>query len=147
MDDPVPAERPEPGRGLAIADASYDWYRSHAIRSRRWYKVSEVGMLALSASIPVIAAISATSTVPLAIIGAVLVVGSGLRSVFHWQDNYLRYSTAREAIDAERRLYHIGAEPYADAATREETLVRAVTRIEQGELTTWTRVAAEKPRT
>ncbi len=62
----------------------------------------------------------------------VLVVGSGLRSVFHWQDNYFRFSAAREA---------------ADAATREEALLRAVTRIEQGEMTTWAKLAAEKPRT
>ncbi|MFB9688522.1 DUF4231 domain-containing protein [Amycolatopsis plumensis] len=136
-----------PGPGLALADASYDWYRSHAIRSRRWYKATEVAMIALSASIPVIAAINPASTVVLAVIGAVLVVGSGLRSVFHWQDNYLRYSAAREAIDAERRLYHIGAEPYADPATREEALVRAVTRIEQGEMNSWVKLAAEKPRT
>ena len=135
-----------PGRGLALANASYDWYRTAAIRSRRWYKTTEVAMLALSASIPVIAAIDPGSSVLLAVIGAVLVVGSGLRSVFHWQDNYLRYSTAREAIDAERRLYDIGAEPYADASTREEALVRAVTRIEQGEMNSWAKLAAEKPR-
>ncbi|MEU8988149.1 DUF4231 domain-containing protein [Streptomyces sp. NPDC048558] len=95
--------------------------------------------------IPVSAVISpGTAEVP-AVLGGVVVVITGLRSVFHWQDDYLRFSEAREAVEAERRLYCTGAEPYADAGTRDRNLAASVTRIEQREMGTWVQLAS--PRT
>lgn len=75
-----------------------------------------------------------------------VVVLTGLRSIFHWQDNYLRFSAAREAIEAERRSYNTAAEPYDDAGSRDRALAAAVTRIEQEEMRGWIRVAAERPK-
>src|SRR5262249_50947931 len=81
-----------------------------------------------------------------AILGAVVVVISGLRAVFHWQDNYLRFSGAREAVEAERRLYFTSAKPYEDPRTRDQLLAAAVSRIEQEEMRGWVKVAAERPK-
>ena len=134
------------GTGMAVANSSFDWYRSHAIRSRRWYRATESAMLILSAAIPVTAVLAPSSTAPAAVIGAVLVIVSGLRSVFHWRDNYLRYSQAREAIDALRRRYDVGAAPYDNLDTRERLLVEAVTSIEQNEMSSWIQLTTEHPR-
>ena len=93
------------------------------------------------------AVLAPSSTAPAAIIGAVLVIVSGLRSIFHWHDNYLRYSQAREAIDAQRRRYDVGAAPYDDPATRERLLVEAITAIEQDEMSGWIKLTSDhRPR-
>jgi hypothetical protein len=70
------------------------------------------------------------------------VVVTGVRSTFHWQENYLRYSAAREAVEAQRRLYHIRPLPYDGPATRDQLLVSSVTKIEQDEMVTWMTIAA-----
>ncbi|WP_369274575.1 DUF4231 domain-containing protein [Streptomyces sp. R11] len=151
---PVPATPPRsggsspdtgPGYAMRVANGSYGWYHKAAIRARRNFRLTETLLLLVSASIPVSAVISpGTAEVP-AILGGVVVVITGLRSVFHWQDDYLRFSEAREAVEAERRLYFTGAEPYADPATRDQMLAANVTRIEQREMGTWIQLAS--PRT
>jgi Protein of unknown function (DUF4231) len=136
----------EAGYALTLANNSYEWYRSAAIRSRYFYRLSETVVLIVSAAIPASAAIAPGNSVVPAILGSVVVVLSGLRAVFHWQDNYLRFSGAREAVEAERRLYFTGAKPYEDPATRDQILAAAVSRIEQEEMSGWVKVAAERPK-
>lgn len=131
---------------MRVANGSYDWYHRAAIRARRNFRLTETLLLLVSASIPVSAVISpGTAEVP-AILGGIVVVITGLRSVFHWQDDYLRFSEAREAVEAERRLYYTGAEPYADPETRDRMLAANVTRVEQREMGTWIQLASP-PRT
>jgi hypothetical protein len=142
-----PAESPEEaGYALNLAKNSYEWYRAAAIRSRRLYRISETVLLLVSAAIPASAAIEPGNSIVPAILGSVVVVLSGLRAVFHWQDNYLRFSGAREALEAERRLYFTGAKPYEDPATRDQVLAAMVSRIEQEEMSGWVKVAAERPK-
>jgi hypothetical protein len=132
---------------LSLADESHEWYRTAAIRSRKAYRLSEAALLIVSAGIPVAAAISPHNAIVPAILGGIVVVLSGLQVVFHWHDNYLRFSTAREAIEFERRLYHTGAKPYEDASTRDQNLVASVSRVEREEMARWTRVASDRPKT
>ncbi len=77
-----------------------------------------------------------------AVLGAAIVVLSGVRSTFNWQENYIRFSAAREAVEALRRLYRIGAAPYDDVATRDEVLASQVTEIEQQEMAGWLKIVA-----
>ncbi|MEV6996581.1 DUF4231 domain-containing protein [Streptomyces sp. NPDC093982] len=150
---PVPATPPRsghsspdtgPGYAMRVANGSYDWYHNAAVRARRNFRLTETLLLLISAAIPVSAVISpGTAEVP-AVLGGVVVVITGLRSVFHWQDDYLRFSEAREAVEAERRLYYTGAEPYADAGTRDRNLAASVTRIEQREMGTWVQLASPR---
>lgn len=146
MSDTVPEAAPGHSYAMNLANESFDWYRGAAFRSRKSHRISECVLLVVSAAVPAAAAISPHSAIAPAILGALVVVLSGLRAVFHWQDNYLRFSGAREAIEAERRLYHTGARPYEDSATRDQHLAAAVSRIEQEEMAGWTRVAAERPK-
>jgi hypothetical protein len=75
------------------------------------------------------------------------VVISAVRTVFHWHDNYIRFSAARETVEAERRMFHTSAAPYDDPSTRDQVLVARVSQIEREEMTGWTKVAIERPRT
>jgi hypothetical protein len=135
---------------MYVADGSYNWYKRAAIRSRRCFRASEVVTIAASASIPICAVVFSEATVIAAILGGVVIISTGLRTLFHWQENYLRYSRAREAVEAERRRYKFGSKPYDSPNERDGRLVEAVTRIEQEEMGQWLQIAnptqvAEKP--
>ncbi|MFD5844633.1 DUF4231 domain-containing protein [Streptomyces chartreusis] len=133
-----------PGYAMSLANRSYDWYQGAAVRARRNFRLSETLLLLISAAIPVSAVLwSKNAEIP-AVLGGIVVVITGLRSVFHWQDDYLRFTEAREAVEAERRLYNTGTEPYADPATRDQALAAAVTRIEQREMGTWVQLAGPR---
>jgi hypothetical protein len=143
---------PEPNRSTAeyartLAMDSYAWYGSHAIRARRVFKSVEVAVVALSVSIPAVIAIWPDALIAAALLGAAVALLTGLRSIFHWQDNYLRFSEAREAVNRELRLYEIGAPPYDDARVADTNLVEAVSAIEQSEMGGWLRIAATRPST
>ncbi|WP_432192107.1 DUF4231 domain-containing protein [Streptomyces sp. bgisy027] len=136
-----------PGYAMGLANGSYDWYQGAAVRARRNFRLSETLLLLVSAAIPVSAVLwSRNAEIP-AVLGGIVVVITGLRSVFHWQDDYLRFTEAREAVEAERRLYNTGAEPYADPGTRDQALAAAVTRIEQREMGTWVQLAGPRAET
>ena len=140
----------EAGQGEAdyairLADDSYAWYQGAAIRARRSYKVTETLFLVVTACIPVSAVVWPDSGVIPAILGSISVVIAGGRAIFHWQDNYLRFSEAREAVEAERRLYRTHSAPYESEPTRDARLVKAVTRIEQSEMRGWVRIAVGRP--
>jgi hypothetical protein len=126
---------------MSIADGSYAWYQAAAIRNRRMYRISESTVLVVSAAIPVAATIAPHNAITPAVLGSFVVILSGLRAVFHWQENYLRFSGAREAVEAERRLYYTGAAPYDNADTREQQLASSISRIEQTEMWGWQKIA------
>ncbi len=143
----VPEALPsEPSYAMTIANGSYGWYRDAAIRSRRMYRVSETTVLIVSAAIPASAAIAPHNAITPAVLGALVVILSGLRAIFHWQDNYLRFSSAREAVEAERRSYNTGSAPYEDPATRDQVLAATISRIEQAEMGGWLKIAAQRPK-
>ncbi|MFF6994813.1 DUF4231 domain-containing protein [Streptomyces sp. NPDC008313] len=136
-----------PGYAMDVADGSYAWYRTAAIKARRYFRLTEVLQLLLSAAIPVSAVLRPGNAQIPAVLGGLVVVITGLRSAFHWQDDYLRFSQAREAVEAERRLYRTRSVPYDNEATRNRNLVHSVTRIEQQEMGTWVQLASPRSET
>ena len=137
----VDVEQGLTGYAMSVADESYEWYKSHAIRSRRSYRAAEIAVLIMSGAIPLAVAIRPGNTALTAVLGASVAVISGLDSVFHWRDNYLRYSQAREAVEAERRRYRVAEGKYKRLETRDKMLVLEVTKIEQDEIGRWLRLA------
>jgi Protein of unknown function (DUF4231) len=75
------------------------------------------------------------------VLGAVVVALTGLRAIFHWRDNWMRFSLASNAIRAEVRLYELGADPYSDAASRDALLVRNINTVEHSETSGWMSLA------
>lgn len=125
---------------MGVADQSYAWYLRAAQRSRSAHRINEIGTVVVSAAIPVVAVVAPDAPAITAVLGAVLVVIAGARAVFKWQENYLRFSQARETVEQQRRLYRVGAAPYDDPATREQEMIRTISRIERDEMTEWVQV-------
>jgi hypothetical protein len=129
---------------LKIANASYAWYRTAAIRSRRAFRATEVLIIIFGAAVPVSVLLWPRAPILPGVLGSAVVVLTGVRAVFHWQENYLRFSRSREAVEAERRAYHTAAAPYDDSGTRAQRLVASVTRIEQEEMGKWLQLSADQ---
>lgn len=103
--------------------------------------------LLISAAIPASAALIPDNAKTPAILGAILVILTGLKSIFHWHDDYLRFSAAREAVEAQRRLYLTGGAPYDNLATKDSLLASTITSIERQEMEVWAKIAAKQPKT
>ncbi|MFI0486754.1 DUF4231 domain-containing protein [Actinomadura sp. 9N215] len=129
---------------LAVADNSYEWYRRAARKARRFFRLSECLHLLVSAAIPVSAVLVTRDARIPAVLGGLVVIITGLRSIFHWQDDFLRFSACREAVEAERRLYLTHGHPYDDPAARDQRLVGAITRIEHEEMEKWLQIAVSR---
>jgi hypothetical protein len=128
----------------SVADQSHKWYKRHAVLARRAYKLTEIAVIAISAAIPATVAIAPSNTKLIAILGAVVATIAGLRSVYHWQDDYVRFSQAREALEAERRLYRISGGKYKNQETRDEVLVATVSQIEQDDMRRWANITSHQ---
>lgn len=129
------------GYALELANSSYNWYWRAAKKARRYYRLSETSNLLASVAIPVSAVAFPDATLIPATLGGVVALIAGLRSIFHWHDDYMRFSEAREAVEAERRLYLTNSEPYIDTNTRDKVLATSITKIEQREMNAWTKIA------
>jgi Protein of unknown function (DUF4231) len=129
---------------LGLANGSYEWYRTAAIRSRRNHRISAVLIQVIAAAIPVSAVIEPKNAVVPAVLGAFIIIVSGLRTTFNWQENYLRFSGAREAVEAERRLYNTASVPYDDPQTKDGILAKQISAIEQEEMAGWIKVVSDQ---
>jgi hypothetical protein len=132
---------PPPGDPLELLDVQYGWYRSRAVRAGQLYKALEVSLLAFAALVPVSAVV--TESWVTALIGAVVVVLTGLRSIFSWQDDWLRFTEAWQQLAFARTLYVNGLSPYEDPATRGAVLVTKVQEVQAAEVRGWLALRAE----
>jgi hypothetical protein len=134
----------ETSLGLRLAAESYEWFRGAAARAWWAHRISDITILGVSALIPITAVLDPDKVVVPAVLGGVIVIASGLRTIFRWQENFVRFATAREAIKQEQRKFLVGAEPYDDAATRDAALVEAVSRVENDEMNAWKKIAGDR---
>jgi hypothetical protein len=119
------------------AERVFRWYAKNARASRYRFQISEMILLAASATVPVAGILTPDDARPAAIIGAAVVVLTGFRSVFHFYDNWTRFAGSCALINAELRLYEAGVEPYDIPATRDETLLRKINSAELTETARW----------
>jgi len=132
---PNPAVDPGRDPHLVYARQERDWYAKHAPRERLGYQSLEILVLALGASVPVAAAVHADAGVT-AVLGAAVVVATGVRSVFRWQENWIGFIDAQIQLDDQIALYALGDAPY-DGADRGECLAREVQAIKRQETERW----------
>src|SRR5690242_3991195 len=76
---------------LAVADSSYDWYRSRAILARRAYRLADSAIVVLSAAVPLAAILAPGDAYIAGVLGFGVVVISGMASLHQWRDNYYRF--------------------------------------------------------
>jgi Protein of unknown function (DUF4231) len=121
------------------------WYGKHAAQARERHRVLEIALLVVGASISVFALAWPGNGVPAAVLGGVVVVLTGLRQVFHWQENYVRFTSAWQTLKQERRRYEVGEPPYDDSATRDQELMEIVNSIEAKETQGWADLMESRP--
>jgi hypothetical protein len=117
------------------AEASFWWYSRHAKQSRRLYRLSEVLVLVAGAMVPVSALLTDDAIAP-AILGASIVVLTGLRTTFNWHDNWLRFTAACVALRTEDIRFEHKIEPY-DRDDALDVLAMRVRAIEEAETQSW----------
>lgn len=114
---------------------SYAWYRDHASRARRLHWTSEVLVLLAGALVPLSTIVTEASIAP-ASLGAVVVVLTGLRTLFNWHDNWLRFTSACTELRTEEVKLRHRLAPYAGDDARALLALR-VREIEAAETQGW----------
>jgi hypothetical protein len=121
---------------VATARKAYWYYSGNAKSARRRYTISEVLILLVSASVPILGILLPTNARPAAAVGAVVVALTGLRVVFHWHDNWTRFSLAANTLNNHIRLYLLGINPYAED-DKDQKLIEKVNDVERRETRDW----------
>jgi hypothetical protein len=95
-----------------------EWYDGKSIAAQRSYKRFKVVQLIISASVPVLAALSAPPAAT-ASAAAAVVVAEGVVQLNQWQTTWVQYRATAEALKHEKYLYLSSAGPYVgDGADR-----------------------------
>ena len=131
-DAPTPLPFPTP---LAVLEKSSRYYEKQAWYAKTRYHWSEILLLLVAAAIPASTAFTSDQRVPAAL-GALVVVLAGLRSVYRWHEDWLRFTEALVQLETAKQLYIHCASPY-DGEDRDALLVRRVREIESAETHGW----------
>jgi hypothetical protein len=131
---------------IALADSFFDWYRRHARSARVAAHSIEFALLLAGALVP-LSVIASDSELWPALLGAVIVVLTGMRRVYHHDVNWRRFTDACVEIETARRFYVQQIEPYDDPARRDERLIRRIREIESQETASWSEIRAAAQKT
>jgi len=133
-------------KSLALRDFDKltSWYSFQGSRARQGHHLIEVLVILVGASVSVVALALPGNAIPVATLGGVVVVLTGLRQLFHWHENYVRFTAACQALKQERRKYMVGEPPYDDPTMRDRHLIQVMNNIEAKETQGWTQLMASK---
>jgi hypothetical protein len=94
-------------------------YEANAKSQQKKFYTSEIAVILASAAIPLAVAMGAPRSVS-ALLGALVVVATGLRHLFKWGENWIRSSRTLLDIQAEVAKWSAGQPPYkgSDASTK-----------------------------
>jgi hypothetical protein len=118
-----------------VYQVTYARYKSYAAQARLSYQISETLLIVCAAAIPASVAFTDDSRVP-AVLGALVVVFGGLRTLFRWHDNWIRYIETVVQLEAEWARFRHRLGDYA-RPDREATFVQAVKQLELAETQGW----------
>jgi hypothetical protein len=119
---------------------SWDWYAKRARVARRADRVSDVTLLIFGAVIPAAALLAEPwSTVLGVCLGICVVINTGLRRVFTWKENWIRFTGACVELATASMYYRHKIAPYDadDPALREQALATRIRQIEETESRSW----------
>lgn len=104
--------------------AKWEWYRKGSKRHRRSYALTELSAIVGAAAIPVVAVTDLPALV-VALLGAAVLVATGVRTAFSLHESWVQDSQIQYAIEREVALYLVKAPPYT-GDTAPVRLVEAV---------------------
>jgi hypothetical protein len=137
---------PSPSSAVRVCEDLIAWYTAYAARARERFRILEIALLIVGASISVAALAWPGNGVPAAVLGGIVVVLTGLRQIFHWQENYVRCTWACQMLKQERRRYDVGEPPYNDPALRDRKLMEVVNTVEAQDTQVWSQPMQSKGR-
>ncbi|WP_448640268.1 DUF4231 domain-containing protein [Geodermatophilus sp. URMC 63] len=147
VDSKPPGSAASPFDALAEAQTCWNSYHHAAARSQRGFRVSEVVLLAVCSLIPISGILTPNDARLPAILGAVVVALTGLRSVFHWRDSWLSCEMVCEKIQCEMRLYKAGVHPYGEPNSKDQQLASRLNNIERQEMLHWASLSGPESKT
>jgi hypothetical protein len=146
-DEPPAAPRQPQSPAWERLEDQLGWYDGKSISAQRWYKRFKLVELVVSATVPVLAAISAPAAVTAAF-AATVVIAEGVVQLYQWQTTWVQYRGTAEALKHERYLYLAEAGPYVED-DRDRVLAERVEGLVSQEHARWTegrsRADAAKP--
>jgi hypothetical protein len=145
---------------LTQCDTEIKWFKTRKNRDRRWYRLAQTIVIFLSALTPLLILGSGAfpgpdiSKLVQAIPAAIATIVTGVNSLFDWQGNWIRYSAAETALEAEKFAFESRAtEAYAyDPDSVKEcdqalsNFVSTVNSILETELSEWSTRALKPPK-
>jgi hypothetical protein len=85
----------------ARATENIAWYQRKKRTQRRWYYASSALILISSALIPALSSIPGENPrIATAVCGVVVVIATGLSTLFRWQLNWLNYVAAQDKLES-----------------------------------------------
>ncbi|WP_370948787.1 DUF4231 domain-containing protein [Amycolatopsis sp. cg5] len=127
---------PEPGREIPRSVlAKWEFYRTTSRKNCRRMHYCDLATLVLAAVGPAVTVIAHQPSAG-ALIGVAVVITSGARGIFRWDQNWISRARACYSIEHQVALYSVGAEPYDGEAAR-ANLVRSVQAITDAEGQVW----------
>jgi Protein of unknown function (DUF4231) len=115
------------------------WYGERARYNRTYYTILKGTQIVFAAAIPVVAVASASSVQrwTTALLGALVGVIEGLIQLGQYQQNWMMFRAAREALKREEFLHSAKAGPYAGTQDPDTLYVDRCDAIISGENTKW----------
>lgn len=126
------------------------WYHDKSSQNQAWYRVLQWALIVLSASTPVIVALSQKTNSPiflggLSLLTSVLVaiLATSLKT-FKFEENWINYRTTCESLKKELYFYEAKINDYKSSDDKEALFVERVEALLSRENTLWLTTVKEK---
>lgn len=130
--------------------AEISWYDRKSMRNQIWYWTLQWGLIVLSASTPVVIALTQKTdsmpwVKPLSLLTSVLVaiLATSLKT-FKFEENWVNYRTTCETLKKEIHFFDAGIDEYKDSQDKEGLFVKRVEALISRENTLWLTTVKEK---
>lgn len=126
------------------------WYDRKSLHNQAWYRILQWGLILLSASTPVVIALTQNANSParlkaLSLVTSVLVaiLATSLKT-FKFEENWINYRTTCETLKKEIYFYNAGVDEYKGSDDKEALFVKRVEALISRENTLWLSTVKEK---
>lgn len=131
----------------ARVEDQIEWYGAKSARNQTRFKQLRLAEIAFASLIPLITILplgEVPGKIVVAALGAAVAVIAGVISLFKFQENWVQYRAAAEALRREKFMFLTGSGPY-EGENRLQVLVGRVEAVLGAEHEKWVQYQAPKP--
>jgi hypothetical protein len=121
------------------------WYDKKSAYNQRMFKVLKAATILIAISIPLCAAVGATTTIT-AILGSLIALIEAVQQMNQYQQRWITYRSTCEALKHEKFLFLGNAGPYASAANPLALLAERVESQVSQENAKWASMQEQSPK-